>query len=68
MISDLTAEQLKVLQDLDAVRSKLEEGKLSAMLIDHYKSQEAQLSLLNELHVSKIESVMRSKVDFIETC
>ncbi len=41
----LKAQQNVVLQELNAVKSKLEEGNMRALRPDYYKLQEAQLSL-----------------------
>jgi hypothetical protein len=55
VLSDLKATQLVVLQDLDSVKHKLEEGKIPAILLDNYKHRVERLTQINELQVSKIE-------------
>jgi nucleoid DNA-binding protein len=68
VLSNLKATQLVVIQDLDSVKRKLEEGKMPATLLDNYKHRVERLTQINELQVSKIDKVESSQLDFCEIC
>ncbi len=68
VLSDLKATQLAVLQDLDSVKRRLEEGNIPAILLDNYNSRVESLTKINELQVSKIDKVESSQLDFCEIC
>jgi hypothetical protein len=68
VIFGLKVVQKVVLSELDVVKSKLEEGNMCTLRLREYECQEEQLKHQNELYVSKIESVERSKLEFIKTC
>jgi hypothetical protein len=57
-----------VIQDLDSVKRKLEEGNMPAILLDNYKHRVERLTQINELQVSKIDKVESSQLDFCEIC
>jgi hypothetical protein len=68
VLSNLKATQLVVLQDLDSVKRKIEEGKMPAILLDNYKHRVERLTQINELQVSKINKVLSSQLAFCEIC
>ncbi len=68
VLTDLKAAKNEGLQEIDALKTKLEEGNIPGIRREYLKTQEQRLKQTDELYAKKIESIERAQLDFCNMC